>query len=266
MAKDQIPVLTLNPTEPPLRVASALGRPVAIVRIGRPPADHRGNPGRRRRRHRPRLGREHRLEALPVPVSERRALPAAVRAGAASASPPPARPSLPRDEYLCDGGDRGDARGGQRRRPRSAASNRATRRPVRHRRQRSVSSRESCRPTSSASTHPGSPKFASAPGTNQNIDIQTTKTDKTDRQVLARPSSMADSRRLVQNQAAELARARTRASGPEGAADGQRRLEQPRAQQFRCRDTLAASNLAETDRRASRNRQKLGQVKETASP
>ena len=34
MAKDQVPVLTLNPTEPPLRVASALGRPVAIVRLG----------------------------------------------------------------------------------------------------------------------------------------------------------------------------------------------------------------------------------------
>ena len=34
MAKDQVPVLTLNPTEPPLRVASSLGRPVAIVRLG----------------------------------------------------------------------------------------------------------------------------------------------------------------------------------------------------------------------------------------
>ena len=34
MAKDQISVVTLSPTEPPLRVASALGRPVAIVRIG----------------------------------------------------------------------------------------------------------------------------------------------------------------------------------------------------------------------------------------
>ena len=34
MAKDEISVVTLNPTEPPLRVASALGRPVAIVRIG----------------------------------------------------------------------------------------------------------------------------------------------------------------------------------------------------------------------------------------
>ena len=34
MPKDQVPVLTLSPTEPPLTVARALGRPVAIVRMG----------------------------------------------------------------------------------------------------------------------------------------------------------------------------------------------------------------------------------------
>ena len=34
MPKDQVSVLTLNPTEPPLTVATALGRPVAIVRMG----------------------------------------------------------------------------------------------------------------------------------------------------------------------------------------------------------------------------------------
>src|SRR5262249_6385967 len=34
MSKDQIPVVTLNPTEHPLRVAAALGRPMAIVRLG----------------------------------------------------------------------------------------------------------------------------------------------------------------------------------------------------------------------------------------
>ena len=34
LPKDQVSVLTLSPTEPPLRIASALGRPVAIVRMG----------------------------------------------------------------------------------------------------------------------------------------------------------------------------------------------------------------------------------------
>ena len=67
MAKDQVPVLTLNPTEPPLRVATALGRPVAIVRIGGRRPTARGNPGRRCRRPRPRLGGEHRVGPLSVP-------------------------------------------------------------------------------------------------------------------------------------------------------------------------------------------------------
>jgi hypothetical protein len=34
LPKDQIPVVTLNPTEQPLKVAQALGRVMAIVRIG----------------------------------------------------------------------------------------------------------------------------------------------------------------------------------------------------------------------------------------
>ncbi len=34
MAKDQVGVLTISPAEPPLQVASGLGRPMAIVRLG----------------------------------------------------------------------------------------------------------------------------------------------------------------------------------------------------------------------------------------
>ena len=67
MPKDQVPVLTLSPTEPPLRVAQALGRPVAIVRMGvRKPTieEIQAGPGGRRR---PRLGRQHRVRAMPVP-------------------------------------------------------------------------------------------------------------------------------------------------------------------------------------------------------
>ncbi len=87
MAKDEVPVVTLNPTEPPLRVASALGRPVAIVRIGGRRPTERGNPGGSRRRHRPRLGREHRLATVPVPLSKRRPLLVAVRAGVRTIAP-----------------------------------------------------------------------------------------------------------------------------------------------------------------------------------
>ena len=52
-------------------------------------------------------------------------------------------------------------------------------------------------------------------GTNQNIDIQTTRTDKTIAK-LRQDDALVESKRLVQNQAAELARARARASGIKG--------------------------------------------------
>ena len=44
LPKDEIPVVSLNPSEDPLRVAAALGRVVAIVRMGgrRPTADDMG--------------------------------------------------------------------------------------------------------------------------------------------------------------------------------------------------------------------------------
>jgi hypothetical protein len=48
MAKDQIPMVSINPAENPLRVASALGRPMAIVRFGgrRPTLEEiQGGPG-----------------------------------------------------------------------------------------------------------------------------------------------------------------------------------------------------------------------------
>ncbi len=86
LPKDQVPVLTLSPTEPPLRVAQALGRPVAIVRMGvRKPTieEIQAGPAGDRR---PRLGRQHRLRPVPVPELLRRRN-AACRA-ARSARPP----------------------------------------------------------------------------------------------------------------------------------------------------------------------------------
>ena len=68
-------------------------------------------------------------------------------------------------------------------------------------------------------------------GTNQNIDIQTTRTDKTLAK-LSQAESLVDSRRLVQNQAAELAREPGASLRAEGAPDGQRRLERPRRQRL----------------------------------
>ncbi len=96
------------------------------------------------------------------------------------------------------------------------------------------------------------PRFAEvrvSTGTNQNVDIQTTKTDKTIAK-LAQADSSVESRRLVQNQAAELARARARATGrTRDSSMAERRLER-RAPSAYAADTLAVHERPEADRRA----------------
>jgi uncharacterized repeat protein (TIGR01451 family) len=98
LPKDEIPIVTLSPSENPLKVAAALGRVMAVVRIGgrRPlPGDAIGAP-------------IVDLAATPCPFagpdSGRCVLPCGPVRGTA---PPAGRPWLPKDEYLCDGGDRG---------------------------------------------------------------------------------------------------------------------------------------------------------------
>jgi uncharacterized repeat protein (TIGR01451 family) len=124
------------------------------------------------------------------------------------------RASLPRDEYLCDGGDRGiPAAVGTSGRvsgiePRDTVvgfniglKGRSTPRIL---------------PTNVVCVY--APRFAEVrvgTGTNENVDIQSVKTDK----LLAKPAqttAKAASKRLVQNQSAELARAPSRAAGLKG--------------------------------------------------
>ena len=221
MAKDEVPVVTLNPTEPPLRVASALGRPVAIVRIGgRRPTDEEiqggvaGDIG---------LDWAESIGARPCPFLCQSGARCSLPCGPVCVpSPPPARPSLPRDEYLCDGGDRATP----------AAPNANGRVTGVDPRDAIVRfdigvkgvSRARILPTNVVCVY--APRFAEvrvSTGTNQNIDIQTTKTDKTLAK-FSRAESLVDSRRMVQNQAAELARAGA-CLGAQRASDGQRGLE-----------------------------------------
>src|SRR5512135_3806559 len=97
LSRDEIPVVTLSPAEEPLKVGAALGRVMAIVRIGarQPTADERDVPAG--------LGL---AGTAPCPFSgpngARCALPCGPVRGTA---PPPGRPWVPRDEFLCDGGD-----------------------------------------------------------------------------------------------------------------------------------------------------------------
>ena len=105
LPKDEIPVVTLSPTEDPLRVAKALGRAMVIVRLGgrKPSIDEMNGPGPGAidpegtwsPTRCPFVGPQNKACGLPCgPV---RGNP-----------PPPGRPWLPRDEYLCDGGDRAE--------------------------------------------------------------------------------------------------------------------------------------------------------------
>jgi uncharacterized repeat protein (TIGR01451 family) len=100
LPKDEPPFVTLNPAEEPFKVARALGRVMAIVRIGgrQPSAEELSGPAG--------IG----LGNAPCPFMDPGAegpckLPCGPVCGTA---PPPGRPWLPRDEFLCDGGDRGE--------------------------------------------------------------------------------------------------------------------------------------------------------------
>jgi uncharacterized repeat protein (TIGR01451 family) len=98
LRKDEPPVVTLSPAEEPLKVGAALGRVMAIVRIGarKPTADELVMP----------IGDGLAHPGCPFTAADgsRCALPCGPVVGTA---PPGGRPWLPRDEYLCDGGDRG---------------------------------------------------------------------------------------------------------------------------------------------------------------
>ena len=258
MAKDEVPVLTLNPTEPPLRVASALGRPVAIVRIGgRRPTNSEiqggvaGDIG---------LDYAESIGSKPCPFLCQSGARCSLPCGPVCVpSPPPARPSLPRDEYLCDGGDRATP----------AAPNQNGRITGVDPRDAIVRFDIGVKGVSQARILPTNvvcvyaPRFAEvrvSSGTNQNIDIQTTKTDKTLAK-LSRAESKVDSRRLVQNQAAELARARARSSGLKGRLMPSEGSNSRSASAF-SDNTLAVLAVAKQTAELSKNRQKLGQVNE----
>jgi uncharacterized repeat protein (TIGR01451 family) len=258
LPKDQVSVLTLTPTEPPLRVASALGRPVAIVRLGgrRPTAEEiqggvAGDIG---------LDWVESIGSRPCPFLSQNGARCSLPCGPVCApSPPPARPSLPRDEYLCDGGDRGLTAGPSNVgrisgvEPRDAV--------VRFDIGIRGVSQSRVLPTNVVCVY--APRFAEvrvSTGTNQNIDIQTTRTDKTIAK-LVQANSTAESRRLVQNQAAELARARARATAYKGRlmADEDSSARAPSAY---LGATLATSNRQKQTAELARTRYKVGQVQE----
>jgi uncharacterized repeat protein (TIGR01451 family) len=204
LPKDEIPIVTLSPTEEPLRVAKALGRVMAIVRLGgrQPSVDELNGQGLAA------VG----LSGLGAPIRCPFIGPAGAPCGIACGPvrgnpPPPGRPWLPRDEYLCDGGDRaepvhfggdGNLRGID---PRDAVL------------QFSDGRRPRLLPTNLVCIY--APRFAEVRvsiGPNENLTVERPwRTEFSERQVTAEARQYA--RRLVQKEAAEIDRGRVRASG-----------------------------------------------------
>jgi uncharacterized repeat protein (TIGR01451 family) len=212
MSKDQIPVVSLNPAEHPLRVASALGRPMAIVRIGgrRPTIEEvQGGPGD--------LGLDYAasMGSTPCPFLLQDGSRCPMVAGPPCMAPGPSTKTLlPRDEFLCDGGDRGtpqvvgpDGRlGGVD--PRDAA--------VRFDIGLGPRVQPRTLPTNVVCIY--APRFAEvrvSAGVNAAVDVQHLATNvRLQSPQMARVK--AESRKLAQNQSPELARVRSRASGFKG--------------------------------------------------
>jgi uncharacterized repeat protein (TIGR01451 family) len=256
MPKDQIPVVSLNPTEHPLRVASALGRPMAIVRIGgrRPTFEEvEGGPGD--------LGLDYAaaMGTMPCPFLMQDGSRCPIVAGPpCTAAAPPAQPLLPRDEFLCDGGDRGipvgvgpDGRiGGIE--PRDAA--------VRFDIGLGPLVKPRTLPTNVVCIY--APRFAEVrvnTGANETIDIQRLRTDiRVESSKLARVEEQP--RRLVQNQSPELARKRSRASGLKGRVyiDEESNNRAPVGYE---NITQVSSNVQNLSPELARNRQKPGMAR-----
>jgi uncharacterized repeat protein (TIGR01451 family) len=97
LPKEEVPLVTLTPSENPLKVASALGRVMAIVRLGgRVPttAEWGLEPGS-----------DYSVAGV-CPFAGPEGGHCRLPCGPARGTPPPQdRAGLPRDEYLCDGGD-----------------------------------------------------------------------------------------------------------------------------------------------------------------
>jgi len=102
LPKGEIPIVTLNPTEEPLKVGAALGRVMVIARVGgrRPTPEE--------------LSGTAIYEAPPgsikCPFTSSDGSPCGLPCGPVRGTPPPiGRPWVPKDEFLCDGGDHAEA-------------------------------------------------------------------------------------------------------------------------------------------------------------
>jgi uncharacterized repeat protein (TIGR01451 family) len=174
-------------------------------------------------------------------------------------APKPARPTLPRDEYLCDGGDRGvPAVPGSTGRvggiePRDTVVGFDI--GIKGRTQPRVL------PTNVVCIY--APRFAEVrvtTGPNQNVDIQQIQTNKY-LSKYSQASVIDGSKRLVQHQSPELARDRARASALRGRLLADEKSNNRGPSVFAA-DVMPVTNLQKQTAELARSRQKPGMVKE----
>jgi uncharacterized repeat protein (TIGR01451 family) len=258
MPKDQVPVLTLGPTEPPLTVARALGRPVAIVRLGvRQPTVEEIQAG---------LGGDVGLDwaasigSGPCPFMNSGGAKCGLPCGPVCTAPPrPKLPMLPRDEYLCDGGDRDTAAA-------SGASGKVGGIDPRDTVvgfDIGVKGRVEPRvlPTNIVCIY--APRFAEvrvSNGPNQNVEIQHVNTDK-HLSKFSQSNGLAGPKKLVQNQSPELTRERSRASAVRGKLYIEEKSNNRGPSAFRG-DVMTIMNLQKQSAELARNRQIPTQFRE----
>ena len=258
MPKDQVPVLTLGPTEPPLTVARALGRPVAIVRMGvRQPTAEEIQAG---------LGGDVGLDYAtsigsgPCPYLTSGGAKCGLPCGPVCTAPArPKQQALPRDEYLCDGGDRAT--------PAAAGSSGKV---------GGLDPRDTVvgfdiglkgrveprvLPTNVVCIY--APRFAEvrvSNGPNQNVDVQHVTTDK-HLSKFSQSNGIAGPKKLVQNQSPELTRERSRASALRGKLYIEEKSNNRGPSSFRG-DVMTITNLQKQSPELARNREKPGLIKE----
>ena len=201
LPKDKIPIVTISPSEEPLKVASALGRVMAIVRMGgRRPTQEELNVES--------LGLSGPPSGAPCPFTATDGSPCKVVCGPVRGTPPPAgKRWVPKDEFLCDGGDQGsktsiaglgNLRGID---PRDAVIKFNT------------GDEERVLPTNMVCVY--APRFSEvrvSVGPNESLNVQTpVRVKYLEKSTMEAAKQGAN--RYTQNQAAEAARVRARASG-----------------------------------------------------
>ena len=198
LPKDEIPVVTLSPVESPLKVAPALGRVMAIVRVG----------GRAPTVEELSGASDFPLDSRSCPFASAEGGRCGVPCGPASCLPAPAdRPWISGDEYLCDGGDAGVAAGAG---PQGGVSGVEPRDAVVR---FQAGERPRVLPTNRVCIY--APRFASVrgsvgPSLNKTVENLVSNERTQGQESLG---SRQGPKRFTQNQMAELARHRSRASG-----------------------------------------------------